>query len=335
MKAPPRMAAVMQLIGRSVDSRGSAQILDDSQLNALLALHDELMATAASGETPPEDGSIFGRIRNLLRNLPRIGELDDIAMYMAHEFRICRGEEGIVAGLAEERGVSRQQADKKIKKGRLILHFHRLGKRSIMPSGRKAEKLMRGVPQPHWIPCWEYVLGRAEANGKVSSDDVESAMTLYKAQNGLMNVDASSETETVDQAVLTEEPKALEGCDLDVFSQILGLFSTKNRDRFFNTLQRRDPLETLRKIFVRMQRQANNKRNEAAAELLLTIRASDPAFMEAMDKIAGALLLQELERQTLQYAVQLEKAKRRPKTNDSHQPVGINGHVAPVRHGLL
>jgi len=290
-------------------------------LEACVTVHDQLVNAAQHSSLTEQQGDLLEALSGFIRSSPSIEVLIEIAMAIIYDVGRAQGRTGIVADLALARGVSRQHADRQIKRGRVLFTFQRAGKILRRPTGRKIE-MIGELPEEHWIPCWEFTLAHAEKKGKVSDKDAVSSLEIYKYQNRMgpqpvesaqtdttvLDVNAEPVAEDPGQKPAGKKGKQLSSIPTETAARLFEFLSDRAKSSLASSIRRGNPINVALGVFFRM---AANKRTEKTAkveELFSALRENDPGLIERIEARARLLLLEEFCRTVEQYCAQLNKA---------------------------
>lgn len=161
MKTPARPEQSLQVVLKTYMGGNCSPTISPQLLDACVTVHDQLVNAAQHSSLTQQQGDLLEALSGFIRSSPSIEVLIEIAMAIIYDVGRAQGRTGIVVDLAQARGVSRQHADRQIKRGRVLFTFHRAGKILRRPTGRKIE-MIGELPEEHWIPCWEFTLAHAE-----------------------------------------------------------------------------------------------------------------------------------------------------------------------------
>ncbi len=308
----------LEIVLKTYAGSGPTEI-PPSLIEACVAVRDQLVDAARRGKLSERQGDLLDAMTRLIRSAPTIESLVEIAMAIAYDVGRAQGQSGIVADLAQARGVSRQHADRQIKRGRVLLAFHKSGKSLSSPTGRKVEMLAE-LPEEHWIPGWEFVVSKAEKKGKVSDKDAETFVEVYKYQNTLHPPELASpsapahvpdEEQTAEdqgQKPAEKTVKALPAIPAETAALLFDFLSPRARKSLAASVRRGNPIHVGLGVFRRIAK--SKMRSKAAKDdgFFNALRKHDPVLAQNVEKWAFSLVIDEFSRQVEQYCRRLDKA---------------------------
>ncbi len=287
-------------------------------LEACVKVHDQLEIAAEKNVLSEQQGNLLEAMTGFIRSTPVIEALIEIAMAIVYDVGRAQGRSGIVMDLAQARGVSRQHADRQIKRGRVLLGFQRAGKSLMMPTGRKVE-MIEDLPEEHWIPGWEFVVRQAEKKGKVSDKAAETALEIYKYQHLEPSppelrppAKPKSDTGPDPGAELQKAPnkkhRRLKDLAPEMANRVFAFLSHRARSRLSSTIRRGDPGRAALGVFLRLAGRKPEAKAKDVEGLFEALREKDPELVRRLEEKSRAVLLEEFSRMVEQYCAQLQKS---------------------------
>lgn len=302
---------------------GGLSSLSPRLLDACVKVHDDLVSAAEQNALTGPQGDLLDTMMGFIRSTPVIEAFEEILMATAYDVGIAQGRRSIVVDLALARGVSRGHADRKIKRGRVLVAFHRAGKVLLLPTGRKIE-MLGGLPDDHWIPCWEFVVKRAEKKGKVSDKNAEIQIKIWEFQHRqdtksleLRSPETSSPEPAAESHAETQAGESQEKLNAapnrvpsDFAIRLYALLSPRARGALASILRRGDPVKTALGVFIRLAGKKQPGNGDKTDSLFAALREANPDLVERLERKGRMLVLRECSLMVEQYAVQLGKAAK-------------------------